>query len=60
MDPMLEWLGTIENVTITSMELKIALDEGYEITNIRHFFEYKRHTSFWKDYMRHFVRMKVE
>ena len=58
--PLLEWLGVIENVTITSMELKIALEEGYEITNIRHFFEFKRHSSFWKGYMKHFVRMKVE
>ena len=58
--PLLEWLGAIKDITITSMELKIALEEDYKITNIRHLVRFKRHTSFWTPYMRHFVRMKVE
>ena len=42
------------------VELKIAVEEGYVIENIRYFFEFKRSKSFFHAYMRHFIRMKVE
>ena len=42
------------------MELMIALKEGYTIKNIRYLFRFAKHRSFWTEYMRHFVRMKVE
>ena len=46
--------------TWASPELKLALQKGYEITKIHSAVAYKRYNGLMKEYVGHFIKMKIE
>ena len=48
------------NITITSVELALALEKGYTVSNVRAYYEFDKHESFFHAYVKRFVRQKVE
>ena len=53
-------LNDITGGTYTSIELKKALELGYVITKIYVGYEYKKYNGLMKDYVKCFVKMKIE
>jgi hypothetical protein len=48
------------NKTLTSVELKLALQKGYKITKIHSALEYEKYTGLMKDYVEFFLKMKIQ
>ena len=53
-------LNDMYEKTWASVELKIALEKGYEITKIHSAVAYKRFKGLMKDYVGNFIQMKIE
>ena len=48
------------NKTLTSVELKLALQKGYKISKIHSALEYEKYTGLMKDYVEFFLKMKIQ
>ena len=53
-------LNDMYEKTWASVELKVALEKGYEITKIHSAVAYKRFKGLMKDYVGNFIKMKIE
>ena len=53
-------LNEMKNKTFTSVELKYALEHGYEISKIHAALQYEKYTGLMKNYVEFFLKMKVE
>jgi hypothetical protein len=50
----------MEGETFASVELKRALEVGYTINKIYGAWQYKQYNGLLKDYVAHFIKMKIE
>lgn len=46
--------------TMTSIELRVALSEGYKITHCYRIWKYKEFDNLFKEYVQRFMKMKIE
>ena len=53
-------LEPMKEKTFASVELKKALEIGYTITKIYSALQYKKYNGLMKDYVAHFIKMKIE
>ncbi len=53
-------LNPICDKTYCSVELKLALSKGYKITKIHAALQYENYTGLFKNYVEHFIQMKIE
>ena len=53
-------LDELKGKTFASVELKRALEVGYKITKIYSALQYKKYNGLMKDYVAHFIKMKIE
>ncbi|KAI3662109.1 hypothetical protein MP638_005557 [Amoeboaphelidium occidentale] len=53
-------MNELKQVTITSLELQVALKNGYEVSNVENILEFERKNVTFKEYVRKFLKIKVE
>jgi len=53
-------LEPIRGITVSSLELQLALCKGYVVSNIQYLFKFQSTMDFYREYLSRFVRIKVE
>ena len=57
---ILNSLHPVRNKTVTSAEAQLAMSKGYVILNVRALHEFTPSSTIFTDYMRNFMRLKIE